>query len=67
MVWWSRKKRTTIEETRDLAEKIDAIQNHRDMGTLLSALHDILMAMNKRLNDIERMVEEQEKRLEEIR
>jgi precorrin-6B methylase 1 len=67
MVWWSRKKRTTIEETRDLAEKIVTIQNHKDMSNLISALYDILMAMNKRLNVLEKMVEEQEKRLEEMR
>jgi CO dehydrogenase/acetyl-CoA synthase beta subunit len=67
MVWWSRKKRTTIEETRDLAEKIDTIQDLKDISTLISALHDILMAMNKRLNELERIIEEQEKRLEEVR
>jgi divalent metal cation (Fe/Co/Zn/Cd) transporter len=67
MVWWSRKKRTTIEETRDLAEKIDAIQNLKDISTLISALFDILMAMNKRLNELEKIVEDQEKRLEEMR
>jgi hypothetical protein len=67
MVWWSRKKRATIEETRDLAEKIDTIQNQNDISTLISALHDILMAMNKRLSELERIVEEQEKRLEEVR
>jgi hypothetical protein len=67
MVWWSRKKRTAIEEIRDLAEKIDTIQNNIDISTLINALHDILMAMNKRLNELERIVEEQETRLEEMR
>jgi hypothetical protein len=67
MVWWSRKKRTTVEETRDLAEKIDTIQDHNEIGNLISALHEILMAMNKRLSELEKIVEEQEKRLQEIR
>jgi len=67
MVWWSRKKRTIIEETRDLTEKIDAIQNLKDISTLISALFDILMAMNQRLTELEKIVEDQEKRLEEMR
>jgi DNA polymerase II small subunit/DNA polymerase delta subunit B len=67
MVWWSRKKRTTIEETRDLAEKIETIQDLKDISTLIGVLYDILMAMNKRLNELERIVEDQEKRLEEKR
>lgn len=67
MAWWSRKKETAIEEAQILAEKIDAVQYHKDVSTLSSELHGILSTINKRLNELETMVEEQRKRLEEMR
>jgi hypothetical protein len=67
MAWWSRKKETAIEEAQILAEKIDAVQYHKDVSTLSSELHGILSTINKRLNELETMVEEQGKRLEEMR
>ena len=67
MAWWSRKKETAIEEAQVLAEKIDAVQYQKDVSTLSSELHGILSTINKRLNELETMVEEQGKQLEEIR
>ena len=46
--------------TRDLSEKIEAIQSHQDMSTLTNALYDILTTINKRLIELEKKVNEQE-------
>lgn len=59
MAWWDKKK-TATEETRDLSEKIEAIQSHQDVSTLTSALYDILSTINKRLNELEKKVNERE-------
>ena len=56
MVWWSRKKSTSIEETLDLDDKINSIQSQSDISTLISVLYDILTTMNKRLIDLEKAV-----------
>lgn len=59
MAWWSPKKKAAIEETRNLAEKIDAIQSLKDISTLTSALHEVLLTIDERLNELEKKFEEQ--------
>lgn len=60
MAWWEKKKKTAAEETRDLSEKIEAIQSHQDMSTLTSALYDVLSTINRRLIELEKKVNELE-------
>lgn len=54
MAWWNKKKKTATKVTRDLSEKIEAIQSHQDINTLTNALYDILLTINKRLTELEK-------------
>lgn len=54
MAWWNKKRKTATKVTRDLSEKIEAIQSHQDISTLTNALYDILVTINKRLTELEK-------------
>ena len=58
MAWWNKKKKTMTKATRDLSEKIEAIQSHQDMSTLTNALYDILSTIDTRLIELEKKVNE---------